>query len=196
MPNAATNVSQSKPKVGGAVYAAPIGTALPNDASTELNKDFECMGYVSEDGVTNSLGTENSSVKAWGGDVVLNTMTSKTDDWKLKFIESLNIPVLKTVFGKDNVTGDLTSGLTIKSTSSQPQSQSYVIDTIMRGNVLKRIVIPSGTLSSIGDVVYKDSDPLGYDLTISCEPDEQGVTHYEYVTGPDSSKSLEKADAS
>ena len=31
------NVSAGKPKIGGAVFVAPIGTELPEDVTTQLN---------------------------------------------------------------------------------------------------------------------------------------------------------------
>ena len=35
------NVTTAKPKIGGAVYSAPLGTALPTDATTELDNAFK-----------------------------------------------------------------------------------------------------------------------------------------------------------
>ena len=35
------NVTAAKPKVGGAVYSAPLGTELPKDATTPLNEAFK-----------------------------------------------------------------------------------------------------------------------------------------------------------
>ena len=80
------NVSAGKPKVAGAVYRAPLGTALPIDATTALASVFVDMGYISEDGVTNSNEREVEEIKAWGGDVVLSPQTGKTDTFTLTFI--------------------------------------------------------------------------------------------------------------
>ena len=40
----ADNVSTGTPKVGGAVFYAPVGTALPTDAETPLNEAFLSVG--------------------------------------------------------------------------------------------------------------------------------------------------------
>ena len=45
------NVTAAKPKIGGAVYSAPLGTTLPKDATTALDKAFKALGYISEDGL-------------------------------------------------------------------------------------------------------------------------------------------------
>ena len=42
----AKNVTQAKPKVGGAVHYAPIGTTLPTDATTALDPTFKSLGYI------------------------------------------------------------------------------------------------------------------------------------------------------
>ena len=70
MGNTATNVQAGKPNIKGAIYFAPLGTALPTNTKDALDKAFECLGYISEDGVSNENATENTDVKAWGGDVV------------------------------------------------------------------------------------------------------------------------------
>lgn len=174
------NVTASKPKVGGAVYRAPLGTVLPTDATSELNEEFKSLGYISEDGVVNSNSMTAEKVKAWGGDVVLEDETEKTDSLKMKFIEGLNVDVMKAVYGDDNVIGDLKTGITIKANSVPQKECCWVIDMILKG-ALKRVVISNGKVTSVGDIAYKNGQPVAYETTISAIPDAEGQTHYEYI---------------
>lgn len=175
------NVSAGKPKVGGCIYRAPVGTSLPTDVTTALNGSFVEMGYISEDGVTNSNSPSSNKIKAWGGDVVLIIQEGKEDTFKYKLIECTNLEAIKSVYGADNVTGALATGITIKANSKQQSPYSYVIDMVMNNNAARRIVIPNGAVSAVGDIVYKDSDVIGYETTLDCLPDSNGNTHYEYV---------------
>lgn len=181
MAQVVTNVTAGKPAVGGAIYRAPLGTALPTDASSTLNAAFVSLGYISEDGLKNNNSAETEDVKAWGGDTVMSTQTGKTDEFTTTFIEALNVEVLKMVFGDDNVTGTLANGITVKANSKELAGSSYVVDQIMREGVLKRIVIPNGKISEIGEVTYNDSDPVGYEVTIKALPGTDGDTHKEYI---------------
>lgn len=182
MANDATKVSVGKPKIGGAIFRAPLGTALPTDATTGLAEAFKCLGYVSDEGVTNSNNPESDEIKAWGGDIVTSLQTAKPDKWKLKLLESTNPEVLKTVYGDDNVTGDLnTTGIIVKANSKEQIACSYVVEMILKGLYLKRVVIPNATVSELADIVYADGEAVGYEVTLYAVPDTAGNTHYEYI---------------
>ena len=174
------NVSAGKPKIGGAIFRAPLGTELPEDAKTALDAAFKELGYCSDDGITNSNSPETDNVKAWGGDTVLDLQTSKEDSFQYKLIEITNVEVLKAVYGDDNVTGTLDTGITVKANSNEAESCVWVFDMILK-NAIKRIVVPSASVTEVADIVYKDSEAIGYETTIKATPDSSGNTHYEYI---------------
>lgn len=176
-----TNVTAGKPAIGGAVYRAPLGTTLPTDASTALDAAFVSLGYISEDGLTNNNTAESEEIKAWGGDTVLTVQSSKSDTFTATFIEALNVNVLKTMYGQTNVTGDLDTGIVVRANAKELEAGAYVIDQVMREGALKRIVIPNGKISEIGEITYSDSEAVGYEATINALPGEDGDTHKEYI---------------
>lgn len=184
MGNNTAYVSVGKPKIGGAIYNAPAGTTLPTDATTALPNAYKCLGYVSEDGVSNANGASSDNIVAWGKDIVLSFQTEKEDTWAFTLIESLNVDVLKAVYGADNVTGDLTTGVTVRANNEPQEASVWVIEMKLTGDVSKRVVIPNGLLTGLEDITYRDEEPIGYGATITALPGDEDFdydTHKEYI---------------
>ncbi len=175
------NVTVGKPRIGGSIYVGAVGSTLPTTADAKLDTAFKEIGYLAEDGIVNSNSPESDNVKAWGGDVVITTQSEKPDTFKMTMIEALKSEVLKVVYGDDNVTVGEDKMITVKANGSEPAARAWVFDMIMKDGALKRIVIPQGKITELGDITYNDSDPVGYEATITCLVDGNGNTHYEYI---------------
>ena len=89
--------------------------------------------------------------------------------------------MLKLVNGDDNVSGTITNGIVVKVNAKDKTPHSFIIDMQVSENILKRITIPRGKITELADIVYKDGEPVGYDVTVTAFPDTEGQTHYEYI---------------
>lgn len=183
MSNTAANVTAGKPETTGAIYTALVSASptIPDDTDDSLSS-FECVGYISEDGVKRAQEISSESIKAWGGDVVLRTRTGKDTTFTFKMIEYLNTVVQKVVYGDGNVSGDISTGITIEDVPSfEGEERVWVIDQIMTGDVKCRMVIPCAVVTAVSEVTYADAEAAGYEVTIGALPDSAGTTVYEYL---------------
>jgi hypothetical protein len=179
--NESKNVSVGKPLATGAIFVAPSGTNVPTDAVSKLAETFRCVGYIGEDGVTNAVTSNSEPVKAWGGDTVLNTQTSREETFAFKMIEANEVS-LEQAYGAGNINTNSADGsISIKHNSKERSVYVYVIEVILNDNKVKRVVVPVGKIIEMGDVVYKDNEPIGYEVTVSAMPDSSGNTAYEYI---------------
>ena len=177
-------VTTAKPQKGGAVSSATLGTAIPADAAATLNAAFVKLGYVSEDGLTNGNEKDVEDIKDWGGDTVLSVGTGRKETFQMTFIQSLDPDVLKEVYGQENV--KIASGnklVTVDHNAKDMPHRVFVIEMIMAGGYVKRIVIPDGQVTEVGDVVYKAGEAVGYETTITAYPSAaiDGSTAREYI---------------
>lgn len=184
MANTALNVSTGKPRVTGGIYRAPIGTTLPTDATTALGVDFTSLGYIATDGVTHSFELDSGEYRAWGGDLVMAYLNSKTHRFAFGMIEVLNPEVHKTIHGTTNVTGTLADGISIVADGKDMTEYVYVIELMLRDGALSRIVIPDGKITELGDVVYQDADAINFPVTVTAQADNSGNAYYEYIKKP------------
>ena len=112
---------------------------------------------------------------------MLTVQEEKNDTFQFTLIESKSVDVLKAVYGSGNVTGSLASGITVKANAKELDAGVWVFQMTINGNAVKRIVVPNGKITEIGDISYTDTDPIGYEVTVTAMPDSDGQTHYEYM---------------
>ena len=181
MANNTANVTAGKPKESGGVYRAPLGTTLPTDATTALGQAFVGLGFVSDAGMTQVYNHQSTDIKDWGGSTIYTTEEGLTDTYQFNMVEAINAEVLKVFFGDDNVTGARATGITVKGNSKSVPAACYVFELAVANGGYRRIVLPNAKPSTRENVQYVGNDVVGYGVTLTCYPDAQGNTHYEYT---------------
>lgn len=175
----------AKPKVGGVVYFAPQSSTLtlPTDATTELNSAFKSVGHISEDGIGNDDVIDTTEIKDMRGDVVLVVATGHSDKFDFVMIDALDENALKVRYGSGAVTGTPDTGMTVVSNIEYIGEEiAVVIEMILQGGYVKRVVIPHCSVADVEKIQYKSTDPLGYGVTLSATSNANGHTHIDYTS--------------
>lgn len=178
----ASNVGVAKgnsTNAGGYAWVAPKGTSLPTNAKDTIGTGFESLGYISEDGLTNTTDTETDEKKDWAGETIKSEQTSYSETYNVTFLESRE-SVLKVVYGDDNVESDGNGSITVKHNGHFSEERSYVFESLITATLIKRTVIPRGVVSEKDDVSENSEDLLGYTPTITALQDDDGNSSYTY----------------
>lgn len=163
--------------VTGGVYRAPLGTALPTDATSPIPAEFLDVGYIHEDGVTQSQETDTEDIVAWqNGDVVRKVQTSHDLTFTVPMIETKAI-TLGLYYNDDAATDS-----TFQVTGAQATHYAWIID-VVDGDHVVRMCLPDGQVTEKGEVTYQNSEAVSYEITLSAYPDVDGVKAYGYVSG-------------
>jgi len=179
--NDSTNVSFGKPKAGGALFFAPLGTTLPANATDALDAAFENLGYISEDGLVNGIETDTESVKEWGGAEVLADQTSFAEMLTFNMLE-VNANSMKLYYGEDNVDLDVDGNVShIAVNSAVLPEVAFIAEIVLTGGRIKRIVVERGKIADrSGEISHVNNEAIMYPVQLKCMPDADGNTHDEY----------------
>ena len=95
------------------------------------------------------------------------------------FLESRE-SVLKAVYGDANVTSDGAGGIAVKHNGAFTEERAYIFESLVTATLIKRTVIPRGSIQERDDVSENSEDLLSYTPTIKALPDADGNTSYVY----------------
>jgi len=161
--------------VTGAVYAGTSSAVLPTSAD-ESPSGFTDLGYVGEDGVTETRDRSTDTLKAWQNAAVVRTLvTEGTITYQCVLLETKRETIEEYYFAP--VASD--GSVVIDPTTEAPR-KPYVIDVI-DGDDFIRAVIGSGAVTDIGDQVYASGEAIGYDVTITAYQGTYGETGSEWT---------------
>lgn len=147
---------------GGAFVSLDNSGTVPTSASAAVSVDFDEVGYIGEDGVTQTIGTDTTDIRAWqNGDLVRRVQTSHDVSYGFTMLET-NPVALEAYYGnyaagKVEITGD------------QLPRVPWVFD-VFDGDEKIRIAIPSGQITERGDVQYVNGNAIAYPVTVTAYP--------------------------
>lgn len=184
MANLVQNVVAGKPLATGGILSGPKGSPLPTDVSSTIDASIVGVGYISDDGVSESMSRETDKIKAWGGDVVKIVQSEHSVTYQYTMIEAARAEVNREVYGEPNVAATVATSahgnqLAVKVTAEQLPHMVRVIE-IKDGDARLRIVLPDSQITEVGDVTYQDASIIAYPVTVEAFPDDSGVKAYKY----------------
>lgn len=162
--------------VSGAVYVAPTGTTAPTDSSTALNAAFTDLGYVSADGIAETIDRSTNQIRAWQNGSLVREVTSEgTYTVSMTFLET-NQDVLELYYGA-TITGGALDG----DPTTTGGRKSFVID-VVDGATVERTYIPSGEITAVGERTLASGEAIGYNVTITAYADAGSTTFKKFFS--------------
>lgn len=161
--------------VTGAVYVGPTSATGPTSSSSALT-GFTDLGYVSSDGITETIDKTTNQIRAWqNGSLVREVVSEGTYSVTLTFIET-KLEVLELYFGS-TITGGELDGDPTKSGGRK----SFVMD-IVDGSIVERTYIPAGEVTAVGERTLASGEAVGYNVTITAYADTDNVTFKKFFS--------------
>jgi len=168
-----------------ALYLAPVGTALPTTINGALDPDFEDIGWLHSDGITETPTGSKTEIRGHQGNRVVRTRT-ESPGTTFSFV-ALESKPLTTELRYDVKNTDVTTPGVRKQTRSPGQkvtARAAVLDIFDADDITikERWVFPRIEISADGERVFVNNDIAGFpfiaevisDYTVfSSEPDDE-----------------------
>lgn len=161
--------------VTGAVYVGLTTAAAPTTSSSTLT-GFTDLGYVSADGITETIDKTTSQIRAWqNGALVREVVSEGTYSIQMTFIET-NEDVLELYFGST-----ITDGVLNGDPTKSGGRKSFVVD-VVDGTIVERTYIPAGEITAVGERTLASGEAIGYNVTITAYADTDNVTFKKWFS--------------
>lgn len=149
------------------VYVAPLATAAPTTVAGALNAAWDPLGLLSEDGLTETRNQDRTDHYAWGGILVRSTRARMSRTFQVTALED-NQTVYELV--NPGSTVNTAGGETTRTILTPTPDPRMFLFELVDGDITKRIVIPRGEVSEVGDTVYSEGGIAMFPLTITVYP--------------------------
>lgn len=182
------NVSAGKGVKGGYAFIAEVGTELPTDYTTALDKDkFKCLGFIGEDGYVETVEEDSDDLVDMNGDLMHSTNSNRVESAQFTPAE-IKAQTLKVMYGTDNVK-DEKGTITVKHNSDSHPIFVYVFELLLKNGRKWRKVVPQGQSSELDDLTIASSELCQRAITVKYLTDKEGNTCYDYIESTETTPS-------
>lgn len=170
----ATNAENVRVGITGELFFAPLGTALPTDASTALAVDFTGLGFVDENGLGENWEDSVDDIIAWQNSV--NVRSARTES-KL----SLSFTLIETtghvleLFHPGSTMTDVAVDNFQMDVVAPVADPRVFVANVIDGSRLIRLSFPNAELVERGEVPYRNGDSIMYPITLRAYPDANNL---------------------
>lgn len=169
--------------ITGAAYTAPLATTAP---STDLMGAWPTgwldLGYLGDDGLTESRNEDRQEWTPWQSDTPIRTqVTSATKTFQFTCWETKGevIALYYQIASGSFTTGTVAPNVDVITINDMgrpvPQRRAFGFDVI-DGTNARRFVVPSGEVTERGDITYVTSDIVKYQLTVTAYAGSDGIS--------------------
>ena len=158
------NITDAQAQVSGAMYCAPKGTTLPNDAATALPNAFKQLGYAHKDGLVIKENRDTVQWDTWEADDTKRVSNAHTVDVSFKTVEPFAEEAAKLMFGADNVDVDNGSVSAIHVNGADLDEVVLVAEMLLRDGRKMRAIAPRFQVTDPGELDFKRGEMIAPEI--------------------------------
>lgn len=185
MPNNKMNVSTTRGVQGGYFFSAPTTTTdvptLANFATWAPGEDWECLGYIPEDGFTESLSQDgNTELRDINLDIVDSAAGSFTETLEVGLME-IGANALAAQYGHENVT-EAAGGITVEHNwGNSEEERSYAMLLLLKGTRRWVKYIPRAKRTELGDFTGNKTTAASRTITLTYLNNNAGTGCIDFI---------------
>lgn len=164
---------------GGYGFSAAISVTPPTDFSSTLANTFKNMGFISADGIEETVDVDTEEVTDLNGEVVCVLESKETEKITFTLISTTD-DALKEMHGHSNVT-TASNKTTVQHKAGSFTERVYVFDLLTKDGKKWRKVAPNAKVTSRGPIVSGAGNVYAREIELTCSPDASGVRVYDYI---------------
>jgi hypothetical protein len=177
--NNTADATELKGVSGGYGFSAPAGTTPPTTYSSTLPSAFANMGFISSDGIEETIENDSEEVTDMNGEVIAVLSSKETE--KLTFtLVSTTDEALKEMHGHANVT-TASGTTTVEHKAGSFTERVYAFDLLTKTGKKWRKVLPSARVTNRGPIVHGAGSLYAREIELTLSPDANGVRMYDYI---------------